>query len=117
MFRLLPIAQVQPPPGVQAPEPVPRQRDLREELMPADPLGLRPDEGSFARIATEPENARLSAIASSQADPGLSLDAREQARRWETVTVILVLAGLLLATIWLYRRRGRANFAGHGNDR
>lgn len=99
------------------PAPAPPQRDLREELMPVDPLGLRPADSSVARIATSNDNARLAAIASSEADPGLSLDARERARREEVLTVILVLVGLALAAIWLYRRRGRVNFAGHGNDR
>lgn len=108
------LAQVQPPPaGADAPP----ARDLREELMPADPLGLRPGEGSLSQIATSRDNARLAAIASSGAEPGLSLEALERARRQEAVTVILLLVGLALAVIWLYRRRGRANFAGHGNNR
>lgn len=85
--------------------------------MPGDPLGIRPGGESIVIAGTGGENARIARIARSGAEPGPSIDERNRAYRYELMTVVLVLAFFGLAVLWLYRRRGRANFAGLGDDR
>lgn len=104
------LAETQP-----APAPTPAPRDSRQDFMPGDPLGARFGGGSIS--AANAQTERITVLASGGAEPGMSLDERNRAKRVELLLVLAVVAALAAAAIWLYWRRGHVNFAGHGLNR
>lgn len=91
------------------------ERDSRESFIPGDPLGGRFGvDGSIADSASQDE--RLAAIArSAERVPPPAEEHESQAG--VTIGILLTVAGLALVALQIYRRRGRFNFAGQGNNR
>lgn len=110
----MPLAQAQPPAPEPAP-PKPAQRDSREDFIPGDPLGSRFGGGSITDAAAQTE--RITVLARSGVEPGLTLDERNRSKRIELIAVLCVIAALAAGAIWFYWTRGHVNFAGHGHNR
>lgn len=100
-----------PPPAT----PKPAVRDLREDFVPGDPLGTHFGGESISAHADPAE--RIALLARGGAEPGLTLEERNYARRIELAAVLVCVSMLMAALIWLYWRRGRVNFAGHAHNR
>ena len=106
------IAEVQPAP---VPAPAETARDSREAFIPGDPLGARFGGDSIASTVEQGDRlATLSRTSSGSLAPAAD---EQESHGGMTISVLLIVAGLVLLGIQLYRRRGRFNFAGQGNNR
>lgn len=106
------IAEAQPAPK---PAPVAPARDSREAFVPGDPLGARFGGDSIA--GTVQQGDRLAALARTTSVADAMELAEPESRVGMTVGILLLTAGLSLLALYLYRRRGRFNFAGHDGNR
>lgn len=105
-------AAAQPAPASTPAEPA---RDSREAFIPGDPLGARFGGGSIADTASQGD--RLAALARSSSDPVAPASEGHESQGGLTISILLLLAGLSLLALYLYRRRGRFNFGGQDANR
>jgi len=109
------IAATQPATQPAPAAPAAPVRDSREAFIPGDPLGARFSGDSIAGTAQQGD--RLAALARTVSEP-VAPEAEEHASEGAvTFSILLIVAGLSLLALYLYRRRGRFNFGGQDGNR
>lgn len=106
------IAETQPAPNPATDAPV---RDSREAFIPGDPLGTRFSGDSIAGTAQLGD--RLAALARTGSETAAPEAPERGSDAAVTVSILMIVAGLSLLGLYLYRRRGRFNFAGQDGNR